>query len=165
LLRAISNKELKQRTVIIKNKIRLSAPPEKIWELIVDPFAMKSWNPRIRAVVPITPGKPQANSQYRIRYKLAAKESNFLAEIMEYEDLVRLVLHFSGGNLPRKSFIQEIYEVFSDSKGTQLRQTILLEKSGMGIAGRLSLRMRNIIGASSGKRYLGRLKQLAEGSF
>ncbi len=151
--------------MIIKNKIRLSAPPEKIWRLIVDPVTMKSWNPRIRAVVPITLGKPQANSQYRIRYKLAAKESNFLAEIMEYEDLTRLVLHFSGGNLPRKGFIQEIYEINPDSKGTLLKQTFLIEKSGMGLFARLSVRVRNILGASSGKRYLSRLKELAEGSF
>ena len=151
--------------MIIKNTIRLSAPPENIWGLIVDPMVMKSWNPRIRAVVPITPGKPQANSQYRIRYKLAAKESNFLAEILEYEDLARLVLHFSGGSLPKKGFIQEIYDMVQDSKGTLLKQTVLIEKSGMGIAGRLSLRIRNIIGRSSGKRYLGCLRELAEGTF
>jgi hypothetical protein len=151
--------------VIIKNKIRLSAPPEKIWGLITDPMIMKIWNPRITAVIPITLGKPQANSQYRIRYKLAAKESNFLAEIMEYEDLARFALHFSGGNLPKKGFIQEIYEMFPDSNGTLLRQTVLIEKSGMGIAGRLSLRMRNIIGALSAKKYLGCLRELAESSF
>ena len=150
--------------MIIKNKIRLSALPENIWGLITDPMLMKTWNPRITAVVPITLGKPQANSQYRIRYKLAAKESNFLAEIMEYEDLARLVLHFSGGNLPKKGFIQEIYELLPDSDGTLLKQTVLIEKSGMGIGGRLSLRMRNIIGNSSGKRYLCRLRELAESS-
>ncbi|MBI5075131.1 MAG: SRPBCC family protein [Nitrospirae bacterium] len=150
--------------MIIKNKIRMSAPPEKIWGFITDPMLMKIWNPRITAVVPITPGRPQANSQYRIRYKLAAKESNFLAEILEYEDSARIALHFSGGNLPKKGFIQEIYEVFPDSKGTLLKQTVLIEKSGMGIAGRLSLRIRNIMGASSGKRYLSRLRELAEGS-
>lgn len=148
--------------MIIKNKIRLSAPPENIWGLIIDPMIMKIWNPRITAVVPITLGKPKANSQYRIRYKLAAKESNFLAEILEYEDLARLVLHFSGGNLPKKGYIQEIYEIFPDSKGTLLKQTVLIEKSGMGMAGRLSLRMQNIIGTSSGKKYLGRLRALAE---
>lgn len=125
---------------------------------------MKIWNPRITAVVPITLGKPQANSQYRIRYKLSAKESNFLAEIMEYENLARIVLHFSGGNLPKKGFIQEIYEIFPDSKGTLLKQTVLIEKSGISIAGGLSLRMRNIIGATSGKRYLSSLKELAEHS-
>lgn len=142
----------------------MSAQPKKIWGLIVDPMTMKSWNPRISAVVPITLGKPQANSQYRIRYKLAAKESNFLAEILEYEDLARLVLHFSGGNLPKKGYIQEIYEILPDSKGTLLKQTVLIEKSGMGMAGRLSLRIRNIIGAFSGGKYLKRLRDLAEAS-
>ena len=150
--------------MIIKNKIQLSASPENIWGYITDPMLMKIWNPRITAVVPITLGKPQANSQYRIRYKLSAKESNFLAEIMEYENLARIVLHFSGGNLPKKGFIQEIYEIFPDSKGTLLKQTVLIEKSGISIAGGLSLRMRNIIGATSGKRYLSSLKELAEHS-
>lgn len=150
--------------MIIKNKIRLSVPPEHIWGLIADPMIMKTWNPRIMAVVPITPGNPQPNSQYRIRYKLASRESNFLAEILEYEDLERFALHLSGGNLPKKGFIQEIYEVMQDSRGTLLKQTVLVEKSGMNIARRLSLRMRNIIGATSGKRYLTLLKELAEGA-
>lgn len=150
--------------MIIKNKIRLSAPPEKIWSLITDPMTMKTWNPRLIAIVPITLGTPQANSQYRIRYRLAAKESNFLAEILEYEELSRLVLHLSGGNLPKKGFIQEIYEIHQDNKGTLIRQSILIVKGGLGLTGRLSLRLKNMFGASSGKRNLHRLRELAEGS-
>ncbi len=150
--------------MIIKNKMRMSATPEKIWGFITDPMLMKTWNPRITAVVPITLGKPQPNSQYRIRYKLGAKESNFLAEILEYEESARFVLHLSGGNLPSKGFIQEIYEIHQDGKGTLLKQSILVEKGGIGLPRRLSLRIRNIIGGSSGKRYLGRLKELAEAS-
>jgi len=148
--------------MIIKNKIRMSAPPEKIWSFITDPMLMKIWNPRITAVVPITLGKPQPNSQYRIRYKLGAKESNFLAEILEYEEPARFVLHLSGGNLPRKGFIQEIFEIHQDGNGILFKQSVLVEKGGLGLPRRLSLRIRNIIGASSGKRYLGRLRELAE---
>lgn len=148
----------------VKNKIRMSVPPEKIWDLITDPMLMKAWNPRITAVVPITLGKPQPNSQYRIRYKLISRESNFLAEILEFEEPSRFVLHLSGGNLPRKGFIQEIYEIHQDSKGSLLKQTIFVEKGGTGLTGSLSLRLRNMIGASSGKKYLIRLRALAEAS-
>lgn len=149
----------------IRNKIQLPFSQDNIWGLIADPAVMKAWNPRIKEVVPVTLGKPKANAQYRIRYRLGNRESNYLAEIMEYEEFSRYVLHFSGGNLPKKGYIQEIYEMYQDSKGTLLRQTVLIEKSGMGIAYRLSLRMRNIIGTSSGKRYLGCLRELAKGSF
>jgi hypothetical protein len=124
---------------------------------------MRSWNPRIRAVVPVTLGKPKATSQYRIRYSIGGREDNFLAEIMEYEEHHRLVLHFAGGTLPRKGFIQEIYELMPDERGTLLIQRIVMEETGLRFPARLWMRLRNRIGRSSGKRYLSRLRELAEG--
>lgn len=149
----------------IRNKIHLPSSPDVIWGLIADPAVMKVWNPRIKEVVPVTLGRPKANAQYRIRYKLFRRGSNYLAEIMEYDEFTGFILHLEGGTLPKKGFVQEIYELVPDSKGTLLRQTILIEKSGIGLFGRLSLRIRNRIGRSSGKKYLACLRDLAKGSF
>jgi uncharacterized protein YndB with AHSA1/START domain len=148
--------------MIIKNEIRTTASLGKVWKFISDPAVMKSWNPRIRAVVPVTLGNPKANSQYRIRYILGRREDNFVVEIMEYEEHHRLVLHFAGGTLPRKGFIQEIFELVPDSGGTLVIQTIVMEETGLRLPARLWLRLRNRIGRSSGKRYLSRLRELAE---
>jgi hypothetical protein len=131
--------------------------------LITDPSVMKSWNPRIKEVVPITLGKPKANAQYRIRYALNSSESNYLAEIMEYEEYSRLVLHLEGGNLPRKGYIQEIYELIPNSTGTLFVQQIMIIRGGLSLPAGLILRIRNLIGRSSGKKYLTRLRGMAGG--
>ena len=148
--------------MFIKNKIQILAAPENIWDFITDPAIMMSWNPRIKAVVPVTLGKLRANSQYRIRYELGSRENNYFAEIMEYEECSRIVLHFEGGGLPKKGYIQEIYELTPNSKGTLLMQSILVEQAGCGIPAQLVIRLGNLIGKSSGKKYLSQLKHLAE---
>jgi hypothetical protein len=146
----------------LTNKIQLHARPEKIWDLIANPVSMKSWNPRLRAVIPVTPGKPKDGSQFRIRYELGGRESNYLAEIMEFREHARLVLHLTGGDLSRKGYIQEIYELSGKDSGTLLRQRIVIDRKGLNILSGLFLRFANRVGKHSGKKYLSRLGRLAE---
>ena len=145
----------------IRNKIQLPFSQDILWSLIADPGVMKAWNPRIKEVVPVTLGKPKANAQYRIRYRLGNMESNYFAEIMEFEEFSRFVLHLEGGTLPRKGFIQEIYDLVPNSRGTLLSQYILIERGGLGISARLMLRLNNRMGRSSGKKYLLKLLEMA----
>jgi len=65
--------------IFIKYKIQIFSCTGEDLVFIADPEIMKSWNPRIKAVVPVTPGKMQANSQYRIRYELGSRENNYFA--------------------------------------------------------------------------------------
>ncbi len=145
----------------IRNKIQLAFSQDKIWDLIADPAQMKAWNPRIREVVPITLGRPKANSRYRIRYKLGNRESNYFAEIMEYEEASRFVLHLEGGALQKKGYIQETFELAPNNKGVLLSQQILIERGGLSIPERLMLRLRNRVGRYSGKKYLSQLIGMA----
>jgi len=56
-----------------------------------------------------------------------------------------------AGGLPKKGYIQEIYELTPNSKGTLLMQRILVEQAGSGIPAQLVIRLGNLIGKSSGK--------------
>ncbi len=146
----------------IRNKIQLPFSEEAIWCIIADPATMKTWNPRITEVVRITPGPPKANAQYRIRYRLGSRESNYYAELLEYEEFFRFVMHLRGGALPKNGFIQEIYELTPNSKGILLSQLILIERGGLNLPARLMLRLRNLLGSSSAKSYLLKLKGMLE---
>ena len=145
----------------IRNKIQIPFSQDRIWDLIADPALMKAWNPRIREVVPVTLGRPQANSRYRIRYRLGSRESNYFAEIMEFEESSRVVLHLEGGALPKKGYIQETFELVPNNKGTLLSQQILIERGGLSIPEQLMLRLRNRVGRTSGKKYLSLLLEMA----
>lgn len=148
--------------MILKNKIEISVPPKKLWGFIADPVRIMSWNPKIRTVIPITLGEPKANSQYRIRYRLLRGEGNYAGELMEFEEPVRCVLHLKGGNLPARGYIQEIYQISEKGKGCLLTQTILIDEAGIGFFPSLQIRLRHLLGANSARRYLRKLKQLAE---
>jgi len=117
--------------MVLKNRIEISVPPKKLWGLVSDPVRIMSWNPKIRTVIPVTIGELRAGSQYRIRYHLFHGEGNYAAELMEFEEPVRCVLHLKGGNLPAKGYIQEIYEITEKQRGCQLTHTILIDQAGI----------------------------------
>lgn len=150
--------------MILKNKIEIAVPPKKLWGLVSDPMRIMSWNSKIRTVIPVTLGEPKAGSQYRIRYHLIHGEGNYAAELMEFEEPMRCVLHLKGGNLPVKGYIQEIYEITEKQQGCQLTQTILIDQAGTLFFRALRIRLRHLLGSGSARRYLRKLKKLAESS-
>jgi hypothetical protein len=150
--------------MVLKNRIEISVPPKKLWGLVSDPVRIMSWNPKIRTVIPVTIGEPRAGSQYRIRYHLFHGEGNYAAELMEFEEPVRCVLHLKGGNLPAKGYIQEIYEITEKQRGCQLTHTILIDQAGIFFLRALRVRLRHLVGPGSARRYLRKLKKLAESS-
>ncbi len=144
------------------DKIQIGCAPGAVWQLIKDPLVMRSWNLRIREIVPTCLGEPRAGSRYRVRYELGGKVSNFEAEIMEFQEPLRLVLHLSGGGLPKGGYIQEVYELSVCDGGTFLKQNIEVYGSGMGIVRRLTILFIHRLARPAGRRYLLKLKDLVE---
>ncbi len=150
--------------MILKNRIHIFAPPGRLWPLISDPVCALAWNPHLKTVIPVTLGERKAGSLYRIRYHLFRGESNYAAELMEFEEPMRCVLHMKGGNLPGRGYLQEIYDVSITEQGSMLTQTILIADAGLLFPSSLNIRLKNLIGNGSSRRYLRKLKGLAESS-
>jgi Polyketide cyclase / dehydrase and lipid transport len=150
--------------LVLKDKVQIGRSAEEIWCFLQSPALMKDWNPKIKAVVPVSPGEPSENCRYRIRYEMNGKESNFLAEIMEYRKPSRLLIHLTGGSFPRRGYIQEIYELIPNAEGTLVTQQIGIYTSSMSLFSGYRAAFTHYFGKLSKKRYLMTLKQLAESS-
>ena len=148
--------------MILKDKIQIDRSPEEVWQYIQSPALMKEWNPRIRAFVPVSWGEPAEGYRYRVRYKMIGRESNFLAEFMEYQRPVKLLIHLSGGNLPVKGYIQEIYELTENTRGTLLKQRIEVYNSGMHIFSGCMTIFIHFFSRFSRKKHLRLLKDFIE---
>ena len=148
--------------MILKDKIQIERSPEEVWQYIQSPALMKEWNPRVKAFVPVSWGEPAEGYRYRVRYKMIGRESNFLAEFMEYQQPVRLLIHLSGGNLPVKGYIQEIYELAENTRGTLLKQQIEVYTSGMHIFSGCMTIFIHFFRRFSRKRNLRLLKEFIE---
>ena len=148
--------------MILKDKIQIDRTPEKVWQYIQSPVLMKEWNPRIKAFVPVSWGEPVDGYRYRVRYKMIGRESNFLAEFMEYQKPVKLLIHLSGGNLPVKGYIQEIYELVENTRGTLLKQRIEVYTSGMHIFSGYMTILIYFFSRFSRKKHLRLLKDFIE---
>ncbi|MFZ2198266.1 MAG: SRPBCC family protein [Thermodesulfovibrionales bacterium] len=148
--------------MILKDKILIDRPPEEVWQYIESPALMQKWNPRIRAFVPVSWGEPSEGYRYRVRYKMISKESNFLAEYMEYQKPVKLLIHLSGGNLPAKGYIQEIYELAENTRGTLLKQRIEIYNSGMHLFSGCGTIFIHFFSRFSRKKHLRLLKDFIE---
>ncbi len=148
--------------MILRDKIQMGRPPEEVWQYIQSPALMKEWNPGIKAFVPVSWGEPAEGYRYRVRYKMIGRESNFLAEFMEYQKPVRLLIHLSGGNLPVKGYIQEVYELDENTSGTLLKQRIEVYNSGMNIFSRCMTIFIHFFSRLSRKKHLRLLKDFIE---
>ena len=148
--------------MILKDKIQIGRSPEEVWQYIQSPELMKEWNPRVKAFVPVSWGEPAEGYRYRVRYKMIGRESNFLAEFMEYQKPVKLIIHLSGGNLPVKGYIQEIYELAENSGGTLLKQRIEVYTSGIHIFSGCITIFIHFFSRFSRKKHLRLLKDFIE---
>lgn len=148
--------------MILTSTLQIQAPPETLWRLLVSPASLQSWNRNIGVIVPVSPGDLREGSRIRLRYSLRGKESNYLAEVLEYEEPKRLVFHLTGGNLPIRGYIQEIYELKSDADGTFLQQFIVLENTGLASLSLLVMKAGHIFKGLAGRKNLSALKDRAE---
>jgi hypothetical protein len=149
--------------MILKDKVQIDRPPIVVWRYLQSPARMKEWDPKIRAVVPVSWGEPAAGYRYRVRVKINGRESNFLAEFLEFQEPSKLLVHLSEGNLPVKGYIQEIYELTENTRGTLLRYRLEAHNSGRHIFSNcLSLIVHYSFGIFSRGKHLRALKELVE---
>lgn len=149
--------------MVLRDKIQIERPPDQVWRYLQSPVLMKEWNGKIKAVVPVSWGEPAEGFRYRVRYRTNSRESNFLAEFLEYQEPARLVIHLSGGDLPVKGYIQEIYELTANTGGTLLRQRTEVHNPVANIFSRCLIFLGHYcFGIFSGKKHLRRLKELIE---
>jgi len=150
--------------VVLRDKVEIKSSVEAVWPYISDQVLYRKWNGGARAIVPISAGEWTAGAKWRVRYVFRGRESNYLAEALEFERPARLVIHLTGGNLSRDGYIQEIYELSMSSKGnTVVKQSIVLYKSGVNLLSTALLFLSHNLFRPRRKRYLLRLKELVEG--
>jgi uncharacterized protein YndB with AHSA1/START domain len=149
--------------MILRDKVEIKSSPEATWSLISDPGLLRKWNGGIKAIVPISAAVWTAGSRWRVRCEFFGRESNYLAEALEFERPARLVIHLTGGDMPVNGYMQEIYELSASEKGTVLRYSIALSGSGMHLLSRWAKFFSHHLFRPRSKRYLLRLKELAEG--
>ncbi len=148
--------------MVLRDKIEIKSPPERVWSCISDPGQLREWNGRIRAIVPISAGEWAAGSRWRVRLEFRGRESNYLAEALEFEKPQRLVIHMTGGNMPVSGYIQDIYELLPSRHGTMLRYSIALSGTGMNfLSASVKLILHHLFRPKS-RKYLLKLKEMAE---
>jgi hypothetical protein len=147
----------------LKDKIQINRPPVVVWPHLMSPASMKEWDPKIKAVVPVTPSCPAEGYRYRIRCKINGRESNYLAEFLEYQEPAKLLIHLSGGNLPVKGYVLEIYELTENARGTLLRHRLEVHNSARYILSNSLILFRHYsFSIFSRKKHLRALKELVE---
>jgi uncharacterized protein YndB with AHSA1/START domain len=157
-----SSAALPGRDMILKDKIQIDRSPGEVWRFIQSPAALKEWNQKIKAVVPVSWGEPAKGYRFRMRYQVAGFESNFLAELMEYEEPVRLLIYLSGGWLPVRGYIQEEFELTENAGGTLLRHKVELHNFSRNVFSRSLILAGHFVGKFSREKSLRALKEVVE---
>ena len=146
----------------LRDKVQINRPPERVWPFVEDPERMKLWNPKIQKITPISWGDRDIGFTYRITYVMGKKASEFLAEVVEYRKPEKLVIRLTEGKLAWGGYVSEVYELSRTKDGTLLEQRIEIPNSGINIFLRLLIAFVLRFGSLTGRKYLERLKELAE---
>jgi uncharacterized protein YndB with AHSA1/START domain len=149
--------------MILRDTVQIKSPPERVWRFIEDPKQMECWNPKIQKVTAISWGERHKGFRYRVTYVLGNRRNDFLAEIVEYEKPTKLAINLTEGNLAQDGYIREVYELLGSESGTLLKQRIEIRNVEIHILLKLLMLVIHHIGMPVGKKYLVRLKELAEG--
>lgn len=146
------------------DSIAINAPAATVWAFLVNPKNLPLWNPKVKRVSPGSFSAPGPNYRYAITYQMRerARATEFLAEFVHFEPLVKLVIRNTGGPGPRNQVIEEIYELSERDGGTFLEQTIDIRNSGINIFFRSLIWLIQRFGKPTGKRYLETLRDLIE---
>ncbi len=148
--------------MLLRDKVQINSNPEVVWGYIASPDRLKSWNTKVKAIVPISREEWTEGFRYRVRYELYGREGNFLAEILEYKKPEKLIIHLTGGNMPVRGYVQEVYELSEHKDGTLLKLSFGIYNAGINIFSRSFIVISHLFGIKAGKKYLRKLKELVE---
>jgi len=146
------------------DSIAINSPAETVWAFLVNPKNLPLWNPKVKRVSPGSFSSPRLNYRYSITYQMRerARATEFMAEFVHFEPLVKLVIRNTGGQGPRNQVIEEIYELSERDGGTFLVQTIDIRNSGINVFFRFLIWFIQRWGKPTGKRYLETFRDLIE---
>jgi hypothetical protein len=149
--------------LVLRDRIRIDALPEDVWPWVEDPERVMAWNPKLKAVEPITQGPRRVGYEYRAVYSLGDRENEMSARYEEYQAPVHLAIRMHGGRLPPEGFCREEYELTARGRTTRLCQKITLVDPGIPLVLRLLIKLVHVFGKPSGKSNLQVLRELVEG--
>ena len=146
--------------------IIVKSNPERVWDFLDGPDRMKTWNPKISSVVPLSHGKPRAGYRYRINYLMGSKKRELEAEVKEYRKpsylLIGLKEQFNVKHNTRYRSFSEAYRLTAHKHGTKVEQTITLNDSGIPFLFQALIKLLMRIGKPKGEKYLYTLKNMVE---
>ena len=147
-----------------KEKVFINAPADRIWQFIENPANLQSWNPKVKEVSVLGNASFYLGYVFGIQYEMNNRVSEFRGEIVDYRQPDRLTFHFSGGNLPPGSFVEEEFTLDRKDTVTLLQRVVRYNVSGIPLWAKTLVWLLFHLGKPTGEPYLNRLKAIVEGS-
>ncbi len=146
----------------LRERIRIQAPPERIWPLIADPIRMADWNPRIVSVDRGSPRTLRLGQRFRLIYRMSGRDRASDAEVIECVEPRTLVIrhHYVWKSVDR--YADERYHLIPSPGTTRSTQEIDMTGSGVSLWLQVLAWLIHRVGEPVGKPFLATLKELAE---
>jgi carbon monoxide dehydrogenase subunit G len=102
----------------IEETFHVAAPPEAVFDFMVDPDKLATWQTSKTAVEPLTEGPPRLGFRVRERTKPpGAKEFEQVVEFVEFDRPRRFAVHIVEGPYP----VDGAWSLAPDGDGTRAR--------------------------------------------
>jgi carbon monoxide dehydrogenase subunit G len=142
----------------VERSIEIAAPPDRIYDLVMDPQRLEEWVTIHDHLEEVSDGQLRKGSKLTQRLKLAGRKFNVRWEVVENEREKRVVWDGKG---PVHSHARVVYEFEPNDDGTRFSYTNEYDLPG-GPLGRMAGGAVRRITAKELDRTLERLKKLVE---
>jgi uncharacterized protein YndB with AHSA1/START domain len=145
----------------VREDINIKAPPEKVWEMVMDPHRLKEWVSIHRKLDSVDPGPPHTGMQMRQTLSLRGTHFHVSWELDECKPCETAVWKGRG---PMRSHARTEYHLSADGDGGTDFHYVNEFKAPGGVVGKTASSV--LVGGlpkREAQRSLQALKQLLEG--
>lgn len=147
--------------MIIRDKIRINAKPETIWEVIGDPSLMTLWNSKCLRCDP-PPGDVQVGSQYQAVFAMRGPGREMWCEVLACEPPLLLATRYSERPAPEGRAVEETFRLSALPDGARLDHQVDLSRWGFPRWAVLLFKFVNFFGRKMNRSSLEGIRELAE---
>ena len=146
----------------LRSRVKINAPPERVWPFVADPVLESTWNPKMVAIDRDREGTVSLGERFQIEYVMSGRSSRCEAEVLVSDAPTRLVYryHLLGENKPVSVLMT--YDLRRTGDSTRLVQTVNMSGMGIPLPVRALIWFITRFGRSVGAEYLETLRAEVE---
>jgi carbon monoxide dehydrogenase subunit G len=146
----------------LSDSVVIHAPPQRVWNAIVDPVTWPDWNPKVVNVVRTNPGPLEVGEIFNADFRLSGPVLPSQIKVRVLNPLRQLTVKQRPEGRHRSTSVKIDYEIEMEGTSTRVTQTTDITEAGLPFFARWFMWFVTRFGKAAGPSPLDGLKKRLE---